>query len=69
MDRVAAFISHSFARAPEYIDLLDMFERQGLAIVNRSVPAWSPLDVDGQALRSALDQRMSPIVSSHLGAS
>jgi hypothetical protein len=58
MDRVAAFISHSFARAPEYIDLLDMFERQGLAIVNRSVPAWSPLDVDGQALRSALDHRI-----------
>lgn len=58
MDRVAAFISHSFASVPGYVGLLDMFERQGLAVVNRSVPAWSPLDAAGPELESALANRI-----------
>jgi hypothetical protein len=58
VDRVAAFISYSFASVPGYVGLLDMFERQGLAVANRSVPAWSPLDATGPELESALENRI-----------
>jgi hypothetical protein len=58
MDRVAAFISYSFMSVPGYLGLLEMLERQGLAVVNRSVPAWSPLAATGSALESALENRI-----------
>jgi hypothetical protein len=58
MVRIPAFISHSFAAVPEYIGLLEMFERQGLAIVNRSVPAWAPLNAQGDELAAALEGRI-----------
>lgn len=58
MGRVAAFISHSFSAVPEYIGVLDMFERQGLAFVNRSVPAWNPLAATGAALARKLEERI-----------
>ncbi len=58
MSRIAAFISHSFSAVPEYVGLLDMFERQGRAFVNRSVPAWNPLPAAGGELARKLEERI-----------
>jgi len=59
MGTFAAFISHSFSVATHsYLGVLEMAERQGLAFINKSVPAWNPLDAQGRELAEALDNRI-----------
>lgn len=59
MGTFAAFISHSFSvGVPAYMGVLEMAERQGLAFINKSVPAWDPLDARGRGLAAALDERI-----------
>jgi hypothetical protein len=62
--QASAFISYRFRAAEEYAGLLDMFERQGLAVVNRSVDPWDPLPVPTPELRASLDMRIR--VSTHV---
>jgi hypothetical protein len=58
MPQASAFVSYRFSLAQEYVGLLDMFERQGLAVVNRSVDAWNPLALPTPELRASLDMRI-----------
>jgi hypothetical protein len=54
----SAFVSYRFRRAHEYSGLLEMFERQGVAFVNRSVDPWDPVPLPPQELVESLDVRI-----------
>jgi hypothetical protein len=58
MDQASAFVSYRFRMAEEYAKLLDMFERQGLAVVNRSVDPWNPPPLATSELMASLDMRI-----------
>lgn len=55
----SAFISHAFSAVPEYVRVLELLENEGVAFVNRSVPAWDPLDAQGTALLQQLEHRIA----------
>ncbi len=63
MDKPSAFISYRFRMADEYAGLLDMFERQGLAVVNRSIHPWNPPALTPELVAS-LDMRIR--VATHI---
>jgi hypothetical protein len=58
VDQPSAFVSYRFRMVDEYAGLLDMFERQGLAMVNRSVDPWNPPALPTPELIASLDMRI-----------
>ena len=58
MGKLSAFVSYRFRMFVEYVGLLDMFERHGLAVVNRSIDPWDPPTMPTPELIASMDMRI-----------
>jgi hypothetical protein len=58
VEKTYAFLSYLFRAEHRYVGLLDLMERQGLAVVNKSIDPWNPPQIPDHELLDSLHMRI-----------